>query len=123
MLSVKCFAQGRVFRICEIELDSESTLKSFFQDDLTFEQRKTISAVIQRIADHGPPNNRKRWNTEGDGIYAIKDGQVRIYCFYDEGRLILLTNGAIKKRDKADPEDLKRAKRLRQVYQEERNRQ
>lgn len=52
----------------------------------------------------------------GNRCYAIKQGQVRIYCFFDVGRVILLTHGTIKKQQKADPEDLKRAKRLRKAY-------
>ncbi|NTW35563.1 MAG: hypothetical protein HGB17_05450 [Syntrophobacteraceae bacterium] len=42
--------------------------------------------------------------------------QVRVYCFFDAGRVILLTHGALKKQKKANPEDLKRAKRLREAY-------
>jgi hypothetical protein len=46
----------------------------------------------------------------------VKDGQVRVYCFFDKGRIIILTNGDIKKKKKADPGELKKAKKLRNAY-------
>lgn len=78
--------------------------------------RYRLFRLIEHMADQGAPHNEQKFRLEEDGIYAIKHGQVRIYCFFDAGRIILLTHGTIKKKKKADPEDLKRAKHLRQAY-------
>jgi len=115
MISAKIIAKGDRFTICEIERNGISTLKKFFQN-LTPEQRVGITSAIWYIAHHGPPIRQDKFNSEGDKIYAIKDESVRIYCFFDKDSLILLTNGVIKKKRKADPTDLKRAKKIRQLF-------
>lgn len=117
MISPKVIAKSDRFTICEIEQNGTSTLKHFFKKKLSAEQTANIGSVLQRIAKNGPPDNESRFGPEGDGIYAIKDGQVRIYCFYDDDSQIILTNGVIKKRQKADPNALRRAKKLRKAYQ------
>jgi mRNA-degrading endonuclease RelE of RelBE toxin-antitoxin system len=114
MVSAKIIAKGEKFTVCEIEQNGTSTLKNFFKT-LTKEQQAGIASAIRFIADNGPPQRKSRFNSEGDQIYAIKEDEVRIYCFFDEGS-ILLTNGVIKKKQKADPVDLKRAKTLRKAY-------
>lgn len=89
-----------------------------FSRELSKDQQAGIIALIRRIAEEGPPSNPSRFKHEEDQIYAIKDGQVRIYCFFDKAALILLTNGTIKKTQKADPDDLDMAKKLRKAYME-----
>lgn len=113
--------QGKKFTIYEIKIDEISTLKDFTQS-LTKDQIAVMIQLVQSIAENGTPSNPSRFKLEEDGIYAIKDvpHQVRIYCFFDRDRMILLTNGVIKKKRKADPNDLRRAKDLRQIYQNNR---
>ncbi|MHC1725761.1 MAG: type II toxin-antitoxin system RelE/ParE family toxin [Syntrophobacteraceae bacterium] len=112
--------RGEKLSIREIVKRGDSTLKKFFQK-LTREQTAGIIALIQRIADNGTPDNPSRFKNEGDQIWAIKDGQIRIYCFFDEGHLIILTNGVIKKSQKADPNALKKARKLREAYRRSRS--
>lgn len=106
---------GEKFTISELVRQGRSLFKEFFES-LTKQQQSKLLKIMERIADHGPLRNTEKFVHEEDGICAIKDGQVRIYCFYDKESLILLTHGAIKKSNKADPEDLRRAKRLRGEY-------
>lgn len=115
MFSSKVIARGEKFAILEIERNGTSTLKKFFKS-FSGEQQAGVTSAIKFIADKGPPNNESKFRHEGDGIYAIKDGQIRIYCFYDTDSQIVLTNGVIKKAKKADPNELKRAKKLRKAY-------
>jgi hypothetical protein len=106
---------GEKFTISELVRQGRSLFREFF-DSLTKQQQAKVLRILERIADHGPPRNEEKFVHEEDGIYAIKDFKVRIYCFYDRESLILLTHGAIKKGNKAKPEDLRRAKRLRGEY-------
>lgn len=45
----------------------------------------------------------------------------RVFCFFDEGRLVILLNGFVKKTQKTPKEELQLAKRLKNEYFEEKN--
>jgi phage-related protein len=62
---------------------------------------------------------------EGEfGLYEIRvkvgSNIYRIFCFFDEGNLVILINGFQKKTDKAPKNEIERAKLLKQRYYEER---
>ncbi len=114
-VSTRIVAEGSAFSVYEILSGDRSHVEDFFHE-LPMDTRRRVVRLIEFIADHGTPSSQQKFRHEEDGIYAIKQGQARIYCFFDAGRVILLTHGTIKKKEKADPEDLKRAKRLRKAY-------
>lgn len=114
-VSTRIVAEGSAFSVYEILSGDRSHVEEFFHE-LPLDLKSRLFRLIAFIADHGTPSNQRKFRHEEDGIYAIKQGQARIYCFLDAGRVILLTHGTIKKKEKADPEDLKRAKRLRKAY-------
>ena len=120
VIEVNTLCKGSVYTICELVKDGTHVLYRFVKE-VTTSQRSEIMALIRRVADYGNPENETRFTHEEDGIYAFKDGQVRVYCFFDKCRIIILTNGDIKKRDKADPNELKKAKKLRKAYLEGRS--
>lgn len=58
-----------------------------------------------------------------DGLYEIrvligKDAH-RIFCFFDDGKLVVLINGFIKKSQKTPRREIERAVRLRKQYYDE----
>jgi phage-related protein len=59
-----------------------------------------------------------------EGLFEIrvKSGSniYRVFCFFDEGNLVILINGFQKKTDKTPKNEIERAKRLKQSYYEER---
>lgn len=62
---------------------------------------------------------------EGEiGLYEIRvkvgSNIYRIFCFFDEGNLVILINGFQKKTDKTPKNEIERAKLLKQRYYEER---
>lgn len=58
-----------------------------------------------------------------EGIYEIrvKSGRdiFRIFCFFDDGKLVILLNGFQKKSQKTPKKEIEKAKRLRKEYYEE----
>ena len=48
----------------------------------------------------------------------VKDtiGAIRILYFFDEGNIVLLTNGFVKKQDKTPRAELTKAKRIKKLY-------
>lgn len=43
----------------------------------------------------------------------------RIFCFFDEGKLIILTNGFQKKTQKTPKQEIEKALKIKQQYHEE----
>ncbi len=57
-----------------------------------------------------------------DGIYEIRvssgNNIFRIFCFFDEGQLIIVLNGFQKKTQKTPTEEIDKAKKLKAAYYE-----
>jgi len=62
-----------------------------------------------------------------NGIFEIRvssgNNIFRIFCFFDEGQLVILLNGFQKKTQKTPTEELERAKRLKKQYYEDKRKQ
>lgn len=60
-----------------------------------------------------------------DGLFEIRvefGGDIfRIFCFFDEGRLVILLNVFVKKTQKTPAREIERAMRLREQYYEEKS--
>jgi phage-related protein len=60
--------------------------------------------------------------TGTDGLYEIRIGIgnniFRIFCFFDEGNLIILLNGFQKKSQKTPSREIKKAEKLKDEYYE-----
>ena len=58
-----------------------------------------------------------------DGIYEVRVittfKSIRILCFFDEGKLIVLTNCFLKKTQKTPKKEIKQAERLKKEYMTE----
>jgi hypothetical protein len=64
-----------------------------------------LSALLTETASNGPPaDDRKFKNLPGTGgLYEFKTrGGLRLFCFWDEGSLIICTHGYEKARQKAN---------------------
>lgn len=62
--------------------------------------------------------------TEGLFEIRIKVGSdiFRIFCFFDEGNLVILLNGIQKKTDKTPKNEIEKAERLKHQYYEDKSR-
>jgi phage-related protein len=58
-----------------------------------------------------------------EGLFEIRvkvgNNIYRIFCFFDEGNLVILINGFQKKTERTPKEEILRAKRLKQRYYDE----
>ncbi|WP_317039214.1 type II toxin-antitoxin system RelE/ParE family toxin [Siphonobacter aquaeclarae] len=59
-----------------------------------------------------------------DGLYELRIQQgndiFRIFCFFDEGRLVILVNGFQKKTQKTPRKEIEKALKLKEEYESER---
>jgi len=79
--------------------------------DWVIELARTLEIVPEKYLSH---------MTGTDGIYEmrIKLGSniYRVFCCFDEGRLIILFNGFQKKTQKTPGQEIERAKRIQKEY-------
>ncbi len=82
---------------------------------------KTSQPVLERLivtgleklhnsARHGPPLTTQV--DPANGIYELRVGSTniaRVFFFFQPGRAIIVTNGYVKKRQRLDPRELRRA--------------
>ncbi|MBN7811581.1 type II toxin-antitoxin system RelE/ParE family toxin [Algoriphagus sp. H41] len=75
-----------------------------------------IVITVQRVPE-------KFFKHLDDGIYEIRvkvaSDIFRIFCFFDEGKLVILLNGFQKKSQKTPKNELDKAKRIRKEYYED----
>ena len=74
---------------------------------------------LVRFEQHVPKKFYKKLEST-DGIYEVRiitsQKSFRILCFQDEGNLIILTNGFIKKTQKTPKSEIKLAEKLKNDY-------
>jgi hypothetical protein len=77
-----------------------------------------LTALLDYTASNGPPRNPQKFKhlAGSEGIFEFKVFQVRLLCFWDTDRLIVCTNGTIKKTNKSDPHVIKVAEEWRRDY-------
>lgn len=80
----------------------------------------SIRRILELLADSGSVRNEQRFRNEQDGIYAAKASQLRVYGWRSKRkpRFFVCCTTDIKKRSKADPSVLERAKRMKREYEE-----
>jgi len=108
-------AEGKKITVWEIVKNQTSEFRELVSK-LSTKEKNVLLAKITTIADHGPLRNEEKFRHEGEGIYAIKQNQIRVYCFFEQDRMVVLTHGFIKKSKKADPKQLSKAIKIREEY-------
>lgn len=106
-------------RICGLIENGNCAIKTFIENLPSSDEKKVV-ALLKKAASHWPINNRQKFKLLEDGIFEFKSYQIRIFCFLHTGNLVILTHGrSDKKKNDLDPEDLRRAKRLRDYFYKE----
>jgi len=119
MVDAEKFISGRSFDIYAITVEGKCPVQVFI-DSLESADQKKVMALLQRAAEHGPPNNVEKFKKLEDNIWEFKSFQVRILCSLEGRKVIILTHGFIKKKDKAPPNEIVRAKELLSAYHKRR---
>jgi len=90
----------------------------FFHQQYRNESLPRLTQLLETTAIEGPKwIDTKFKKVEGtDDLYEFKTFQLRLFCFFDGGDLIICSHGTVKKRDKADPSDIKAALNWQSAY-------
>lgn len=85
-----------------------------FFDQLPIADKVKLDQLFRILGDHGKHSNPEKFGDLGDGLYEFKSFKIRMpfaYAEYERG-LILITHGFRKKKDKAPPSEIARARRI-----------
>lgn len=105
---------GERFTIAFAREKSDACCACEFFDGLSKLDKAKLMALFVIAGDHGRFCNPEKFGDLGGGLYEFKSSQIRMPFAYatSERRLILVTHGFIKKRDKAPKEEIARAWRI-----------
>lgn len=97
--------------------------ESFLRKQNTKVQDK-IYKVIEIIETYERvPSNYLKFLKGTDGLYEARIRLAsdiwRVFCFFDEGKLVILLNGFSKKSQKTPQKEIKKAVRLMKMYYDE----
>ncbi len=111
MINTEKLITGKSLDIYAITNDGRCPVQEFI-DGLESADQKKVIALLQRAANYGLSNNTEKFKKLKDNIWEFKSFQVRILCTLEGRKVIILTHGFIKKRDKAPSSEIVRAKEL-----------
>jgi phage-related protein len=97
-----------------------------FYDEQTNEVKAKIDWTIDLIRQLPYIPQKYFKHIEGtNGLFEIRvdtaGNAYRIFSFFDEGNLVVITNGFIKKTQKTPKDEIKRALRIKKEYFDEKN--
>jgi phage-related protein len=101
--------------------------KNFFSDFFAIQRQKSKDKIIWTLRlietlQHVPETYLK--HLEGTaGLYEIRVQQgmenIRIFCFFDQGNLVVLANGFHKKSQKTPKQEIRKAMKIKSAYEAE----
>jgi len=112
---IKLLLSGDKFKIYGLVINGNCEAEDFL-NELSDKEKIKITPLLHYTAHNGLLKNEQKFKNVGDGIFEFKGFQSRLLCFFDKGKLIILSHGCIKKRDKLDPSDIKKARKGKEEY-------
>ena len=95
MLIKQLLYSGSKLDIFVLEKDGVSEVSDFIQSLPQAESAK-MAYRINTLKDHGPPKNTEQFKSEGNGIYALKTTDTRVYGFFHGEKSFVLAIGFMK---------------------------
>ncbi len=103
--------------------------KDYFEEFFV-KQRDKVKAKIVWTFDlieeiERVPETYLKHIENSDGLFEIRvqsgNDIFRIFCFFDEGKLVLLANGFQKKTQKTPKQEIEKAQKIKQEYENEKS--
>lgn len=99
--------------------------KEYFSDFYEKQKQKVKDKILWtfRVIETIPqvPIEYLKHLEETDGLYEIRvqsgSDIFRIFCFFDEGRLVILANGFQKKKQKTPKKEIEKALKIKEEYE------
>ncbi|MCM4161100.1 type II toxin-antitoxin system RelE/ParE family toxin [Antarcticibacterium flavum] len=102
----------------------ENHFRDFYKKQSLAVQKKIDWTLLLIKTTRIVPEKFLKHLSNTDGIWEVRisagNGIFRIFCFFDEGNLIILLSGFQKKTQKTPLKEIKKAERLKKEYYENR---
>jgi hypothetical protein len=110
---------GNAFSIYVLEEeDKDCAFLEFFKNLQQVDQDR-LQRYFDYTVNHGLIHNADQFKPLGEKLYEFRTRSgVRALCFCDKGRIMILTNGFFKKKDKIDPQEIATAKLWKAKYED-----
>lgn len=110
----------------EIKLRTITIYKNYFSDFFKEQKQKVKDKILWtfRVIETQPqiPTDYFKHLEGTEGLYEIRVQQgsdiFRIFCFFDEGKLVILANGFHKKTQKTPKSEIEKALKIKREYEE-----
>ena len=100
-------------------VDGKIPAKEFLLS-LDYDMRAKMIRTLEMLQKNGPALREPQSKELDDGIFELRakfgSNISRLFYFYDEGRIVLLTNGFVKKTQKTPKKEIELAKTYRADY-------
>jgi phage-related protein len=106
--------RGRLFTIAYAHDREGNCPGEQFFNQLSMADKAKLMKLFEILGDLGKYSNGEKFGDLGGGLYEFKSHQIRMPFAYSphEKGLVLITHGFFKKRDKAPPAEIERARRI-----------
>lgn len=112
----KIIYEGEKFTV-EVAARSNGAMPAYdFMNKLPDRDQTKVMAIVTRLADIGHIRNKEKFKCIGNNLYEIKSFQIRIFCCFAKGRLIILISGYIKKSNKLKKTEINKALQIKDEY-------
>ena len=109
----------------KIKVRTVITYKSYFEDFFVKQKSKVQDKIIWTfdLIEEIPrvPETYLKHLKDTDGLYEIRvqfGGDIfRIFCFFDQGQLVVLANGFQKKTQKTPKKEIEMALKIKEAYE------
>lgn len=115
MIKITEIYTGKKYRIFAIEKQNRCQVKDFI-DGLSEIEQKKIVKLLQFSADYGLPKNEKKFKKLEKDIWEFKSNQIRILCFIERERMVILTHGFLKKSGRTPKREIEKAQEIHDIY-------
>ncbi len=110
--------QGDVFQIeFYYDKNGKSQSKDYALENLDKTEIKKFLKLLEMMGDLGKIRNKEKFRNEGDKVFTFKPQPHRFFCFFFEGRKIIITNAFKKKQQKLPKEEKVRALKCKEDYE------
>lgn len=118
MIGTEIFYSGNFYTMLALNISGRCLIQDFIGKLNESDKKKTLR-LLTRTADHGLFANEEKFRKiKNEDLWEFKSGQVRIFCFFDRGKIIILSHGFVKKSAKTPKNQIQKAKKLLMEYQQ-----
>jgi len=126
--NIYSFTLEQLLYLCKMEKQREIIFYKDYFEEFFVKQRDKVKAKIiwtlQLVEElERIPETYLKHLENTDGLFEIRVQQgsdiFRIFCFFDQGKLIILTNGFQKKTQKTPKKEIEKAIKIKNEYESE----